>query len=292
MASDVVNLQGLGRFVRLLRLHQPTGIAFLLLPCWWSLSLIVEPSAAVVTFALFGAGAVIMRSAGCLINDLVDRRLDRDVDRTRLRPLATGEVSVPEAGLILLLLLIMGLVILLQFNHVTIALGIAALALVVIYPWAKRVTGWPQVVLGLTFNMGALMAWSAVRGSLGFPAVALYVGGILWTLAYDTIYACQDKADDPNVGIQSSALRLGIHVRPAVAAFYGGAFALWTTAGLCAGGGWMPLLGLMSLSAAFAGHTLWTWDPDDPARCARAFRRSALVGALVLAALMTSRAWT
>ena len=163
---------------------------------------------------LFAIGALVMRGAGCTYNDIVDRDFDAKVARTALRPIPSGQVSVRAAVVFLAAQLLVGLVILLQFNWFTVWLGIASLALVFTYPLMKRITYWPQAFLGLTFNWGILMGWSAVFGSIGWPALLLYAGGVAWTLHYDTIYAHQDKEDDALIGVNSTALKFGTATKP------------------------------------------------------------------------------
>ncbi len=227
---------GLRPYLKLWRADKPIGAWLLLWPCWWSLALAAPggwPDARLL--ALFGIGAVVMRGAGCTVNDMVDRRIDARVARTRDRPLASGALSLVQAWGFLALLLVIGLVILLQFNRWAIALGAASLPLIALYPYMKRITDWPQAFLGLVFNWGALLGWTAATGALGWPAVALYAGCFAWTLGYDTIYAHQDKEDDAIVGVKSSALKLGAATRPWLFAFYGVAAALLALAGALAG---------------------------------------------------------
>ncbi|MEE8393943.1 MAG: 4-hydroxybenzoate octaprenyltransferase, partial [Rhodospirillales bacterium] len=223
-------------YLRLARLDRPIGTWLLLLPCWWSVAL-AGPGLAegARLFALFAIGALIMRGAGCTLNDIVDRDFDARVQRTAGRPIPSGQVSVVKAFAFLAMELLGGLLVLVQFNGFAIAVGACSLGLVAVYPFVKRFTYWPQAVLGLTFNWGALLGWAAVKGDLGVPALALYGAGVLWTLGYDTIYAHQDKEDDLLIGIKSTALRLGANTRPFLFAFYGGALALIAAAGLLAG---------------------------------------------------------
>ena len=173
-----------------------------------------------VLLLLFAIGAVAMRGAGCTLNDIADRDYDARVARTRLRPLPSGRVTVAQAGAFLLAQLAVGAAVLFSLNRLSILLGLAVLGLIGTYPFMKRITYWPQLFLGLNFNWGALLGWTAVTGSLGWPAVLLYLGGVFWTLGYDTIYAHQDKEDDARIGVKSSALALGSRTRPFLFAFY------------------------------------------------------------------------
>ena len=200
-------------YLRLGRFDRPIGIWLLLFPCWWSQTLAEvergQPYPSLSFLALFAAGAIAMRAAGCAYNDYVDRDIDAGVARTRNRPIPSGQVSSLQALLFVAVLSLAGLVVLVQFNAFTILLAISSLLVVLAYPFAKRFTSYPQIVLGLAFNWGALVGWSAVKGSIGWPAVLLYAGCVLWTIGYDTIYAHQDKEDDALLGLGSTALSFG-----------------------------------------------------------------------------------
>lgn len=197
-------------YIKLMRLHQRTGIWLLLWPCWWSITLaaggIIDKQGLLL---LFLVGAIVMRSAGCVINDIFDRKIDAQVERTKNRPLASGMIGLKQALILLALLLATGLAILLTLNRLTILLGVGFAVMVMIYPLMKRVIKIPQIFLGLTFNAGALMGWSSVAGALPPPAWLLYAACFFWTLGYDTIYAHQDKKDDEKIGIKSAALAFG-----------------------------------------------------------------------------------
>ena len=211
-ASDWIDRHAPGParpYLRLARLDRLIGVWLLLLPCWWGLALAGAGVTEMRLFILFAIGAVIMRAAGCTINDMADRKFDVQVARTATRPLASGEVSMARAGVFLALLLAAGLALLTAFNAMTFVLALAALPLVALYPFMKRITWCPQAFLGLTFNWGALLGWTALRGELESAALALYGGAALWTLGYDTIYAHQDKEDDALVGVRSTARLLG-----------------------------------------------------------------------------------
>jgi 4-hydroxybenzoate polyprenyltransferase len=233
---------------------------------------------------LFIIGAVMMRGAGCTYNDIVDRDLDAKVARTAGRPLPSGQVSLAAAAAFVIAQLLAGLIVLLQFNVFTIGLGIASIIPIAIYPFMKRITQWPQAVLGLAFNWGALVGWSAATGGLALAPVLLYVGCWAWTMGYDTIYAHQDKDDDAMIGIGSTALVFGDATKPALWIFYGLAVAMWTLAGITSGLNIKFLVGM----AIVGGHLAWQIIRvrlDDPESCLLVFRMNRETGALVFAAL-------
>ncbi|MGI9464083.1 MAG: 4-hydroxybenzoate octaprenyltransferase, partial [Aestuariivirgaceae bacterium] len=211
-------------YARLCRLERPIGWWLLLLPCWWSIALAQINSGGgmpdIKLLVLFLLGAVLMRGAGCTFNDIIDRDFDAQVARTRSRPIPSGQVSVNKARLFLIVQALIAFIILMQFNWFAVALGIASLITVVIYPFMKRFTYWPQFFLGLAFNWGALLGWAAVLGRLDPAALVLYAGGISWTLAYDTIYAHQDKEDDVLIGVKSTALKFGAATHKWLAGFF------------------------------------------------------------------------
>ena len=275
-------------YLRLARADRPIGTWLLLFPCWWSVALATPGWPDVWLLALFAIGSLVMRGDGCTFNDIVDHDFDARVARTAERPIPSGAVSLRRAVLFLGLQLLVGLLILLQFNIYSIVLGISALALVFTYPFMKRVTYWPQAVLGLTFNWGALLGWSAVTGGLAAPALALYAAGVFWTLGYDTIYAHQDKEDDLLVGVKSSALKLGARTRPWLFVFYAFAAALAGIAGYLANLSW-PFFALL---AAAAVHLAWqaaTVNTDDPTDCLAKFKSNRHFGWIVLAAVVAGR---
>lgn len=269
-------------YALLMRLDRPVGVWLLLWPCWWSLLLAAEAVSLTLIWygALFTAGAIIMRGAGCVVNDLADRDFDGKVERTRNRPLPSGLVTPKQAAAFAAALALIGLVILMQFNTATVIWGVASLGPVIIYPFMKRITHWPQVVLGIAFNWGALLGWVAITGSLSWPAVALYLGGLCWTVGYDTIYAHQDREDDAIVGVKSTALRFGAASGRWITGFYVAAITLWVLAGVGAGQSWPYFVGV----AAMAGHFVWqvrTLDIDDPARCLHLFKSNIQAGGLI-----------
>jgi 4-hydroxybenzoate polyprenyltransferase len=276
-------------WLRLVRADRPAGVWLLLLPCWWSSALASIGSGArfpdLSHLALFAVGAFVMRGAGCAYNDIVDRDYDAKVARTRDRPVASGAIKVPAAWALLVGLSFVGLAVLLQFNWFTVLLGIASLGVVAAYPFAKRVTFWPQAVLGLAFSWGALMGWAAVFGGVDPPALALYAGAVCWTIGYDTIYAHQDAEDDALIGLKSTALRFGEATRPWLWLFFGLAWLLIVAAGLIAGAGWIFLAG-MGLAGAHLAWQVATLDIADSANCLTRFRANRDFGLIVFAALV------
>src|SRR5215471_14189070 len=280
-------------YLQLLRFDRPIGAWLLLFPCWWGQALaelsLGHPYPSPRYLVLFLAGAFLMRGAGCTYNDIVDKDFDARVARTAARPIPSGQVSVARAQIFLMLLCSAGLVILLQFNVFTIALGASSLILVAIYPFMKRLTDWPQVVLGLAFKWGALVGWSAIAGSLSPPAIALYAGSVLWTIGYDTIYAHQDKEDDLRVGLRSTALRLGAATPQWLVGFYGGAVLLWGVAGAAAGARLAFFLALAVAAVELAWQAA-TLKVDDPANCLARFKSNQLVGWLLLGGLVADMA--
>jgi 4-hydroxybenzoate polyprenyltransferase len=277
-------------YLRLMRADRPIGTWLLLLPCWWGLALAAagrgESLATIgLDAALFAIGAFVMRGAGCAYNDIVDRDFDARVARTAQRPIPAGQISVRSAWIFLVCLCFTGLVILTRFNAFTIALGVGSLALVAAYPFMKRITWWPQAWLGLTFNWGALMGYSAVAGELGPAPILLYLAGLAWTLGYDTIYAHQDKEDDALIGVKSSARALGSSTRAAVSVFYAITIALAAAAGAAASLGPIYYLALM----APAAHFYWqirNIDIDNSVVCLKVFKSNRESGLLILAALL------
>src|SRR3954471_13077167 len=244
-------------YLRLARADRPIGAWLLLLPCWWSAGLAAvaagHPYPNPWYVFLFFIGAFLMRGAGCTWNDIVDRNLDAQVARTRSRPIPSGQVSVRAAAMFLMLQALIGLGVLVQFNRFAILIGIASLAVVAVYPLAKRVTWWPQIVLGLAFSWGALMGWAAIFARLDAPALLLYAGSIAWVIGYDTIYAHQDREDDALIGVKSTARLFGDNTQTMLTLFYGLAIALIGAAILRCGCGWPAYAGL----TAFAAHLVW-----------------------------------
>jgi len=275
-------------YLRLARLDRPIGSWLLLMPCWWSVGLAGMHNnrfPSLWHIVLFFIGAFAMRGAGCTWNDLVDRDLDGRVERTRSRPIPSGQVTVAQATMFMVAQALVGFLVLIQFNRFTVATGIASLLVVVIYPFMKRITYWPQIFLGLAFSWGALMGWPAAFGRLDWPALVLYAGSILWVIGYDTIYAHQDRDDDLLIGIKSTALLFGERTPTMLATFYAGAIVLIAAAGFMAGGGIIFTIGIV----AFAAHLAWQVsriDIDDPAHCLMLFKSNRDAGLILFAAML------
>lgn len=281
-------------YLRLSRADRPIGTWLLLLPCWWGILLgaLAEPATrGLLTIWLMiacGAGAFLMRGAGCTWNDISDRDIDGKVERTRNRPLVAGQVSLREALIWMGFQMVAAFFLLLTFNGAAIALGVLALLPVAIYPFAKRFTWWPQAFLGLAFNWGALLGWTAQTGALGWPAVILYVAGIAWTLFYDTIYAHQDREDDALIGVKSTARLFGDATENWLRGFLVASVLLMSLAIIYA---LAPLADPLRLSLtlagawAFGGHLNWQLrrlNINDPALCLRLFRSNRDAGLIVV----------
>jgi 4-hydroxybenzoate polyprenyltransferase len=272
-------------YARLARLDRPIGTWLLLFPGWWGIALAARRWPDPALLLLFALGAVAMRGAGCTLNDIADRHYDAQVARTRLRPLPSGAVSLRQAALFLLLQLAVGAAVLLNLNRASVLLGVAVLGLIATYPFMKRVTYWPQVFLGLNFNWGALIGWTAVTGALAWPPVLLYLGGVFWTIGYDTIYAHQDKDDDLRIGVKSSAIALGAHTRPWLFVFYTAALMAWAAAGIAVGLGVLFWAGLAGSALQLAWQAARV-AIDEPADCLAKFRSNRAVGWLMLAGIV------
>ena len=276
-------------YALLMRLDRPIGVWLLLLPGLWAFAMAAPDwGTGLWLTLLFALGATIMRGAGCVVNDLWDRELDKKVSRTAGRPLASGAVSVKQAVVFLAVLLLLGLVILLQLNWLCVILGVVSLVPVALYPAAKRVTDWPQAVLGLTFSWGAPMGYAAATGRLDAPGLVLYAAAFLWILGYDTIYAHQDREDDALVGVRSTARRFGERTRPFLLFCYGGAVALLLLAGFLAGSGVLFYPALL-LPAVLLLWQVGRLDIHNPALCLRLFQRNREVGLLVALAFLAGR---
>ena len=276
-------------YAQLMRLDRPIGWWLLLLPCWWGLALaqIADGGGGPDLWKafLFLIGAIVMRGAGCTLNDIVDRDIDNKVERTRLRPLPAGLISLRSAFVFLAVQLLAGLLFLLQFNRFTIITAIASLAIVAVYPFMKRITYWPQVVLGFAFNWGALVGWTSVHSSISLAPILLYLGGVSWTLAYDTIYAHQDKDDDALIGVKSTALKFGD------ATIYWLVFFFTLALALIDASLWLvsaPLPAHIGVAGA-AMHAAWQisrFDGNDSQICLKLFRANRLFGVIILLGLL------
>jgi 4-hydroxybenzoate polyprenyltransferase len=288
-------------YAQLARWDRPIGWQLLLWPCWWSAALAASayarPGDSLVsllpslwTLALFLVGAVAMRGSGCTYNDLVDEGIDNQVERTRSRPLPSGQVSRRQAWAFLVAQALVGLAVLVQFNSFAIALGIASLLVIAVYPFMKRITDWPQFVLGLAFSWGALMGWAVEFGDIDGPAVLLYVGSILWVIGYDTIYAHQDKEDDAIVGVRSTARLFGENTKSWLAGLYGGALMCFALAFAAAQAPPVALAGLIAAGVHMA-RQISTLDIDDPDQCLKLFKSNNVVGWLIFAGLLGGAVW-
>lgn len=293
--------RGLWPYAQLARWDRPIGWWLLLWPCWWSAALAASAGAkaglswnaalpSLWHLVLFLIGAVAMRGAGCTYNDIVDEDIDAKVERTRSRPLPSRQVSGKQAWTFLVLQALAGLLVLLQFNRFAILTGIASLVIVAAYPFMKRITDWPQFVLGLAFSWGALMGWAAHFGALALAPVLLYAGSILWVIGYDTIYAHQDKEDDALVGVRSTARLFGSRTKPALLLLYGGALVLFAAAFVSAR---VPLPAYVGLVAAGAHmlRQIRILDIDNPTQCLKLFHSNKVVGWLIFLGLLGGGLW-
>jgi 4-hydroxybenzoate polyprenyltransferase len=285
MHTDIVATGWVARLPRawlpyllLARVDRPIGIWLLFLPGLWGILLVHGPAAATIRLVtLFAVGSLVMRAAGCVVNDLWDRDIDRKVVRTAGRPLASGALRPRHALIFLAVLLLAGLMVLLQLNRLAQALGVASLLLVAAYPLAKRVTWWPQLMMGFTFGYGAPMGYAAAAGRLDAVWLAIYAAAILWDLGFDTIYAHQDREDDALVGVRSTARLFGAQTRPFLAACYAAAIAALIVAGCLAGlGVWFFVV--LVLPAGLLARQVIALNINDPAWCLRLFRANREVG--------------
>ncbi|EKF19903.1 4-hydroxybenzoate octaprenyltransferase [Nitratireductor pacificus] len=293
--------RGLWPYAQLARWDRPIGWQLLLWPCWWSTALaasaFARPGAALLDvlpslwhLALFLVGAIAMRGAGCTYNDLVDEKIDDAVERTRSRPLPSGQVTRGQAVAFLMAQALAGLLVLVQFNGFAIALGLASLATVAIYPFAKRFTDWPQLFLGFAFSWGALMGWAAHFESLTLAPLLLYCGSILWVIGYDTLYAHQDKEDDALVGVRSTARLFGDKTKQWLIALYGGALLFFAVAFALAEVPMPALAGLVAAGAHMA-RQVRVLDIDDPDQCLALFKSNNVVGWLIFLGLIGGGVW-
>lgn len=276
-------------YLRLIRLDRPLAILLLyILPCWWGITLAAPPTFNIGLFALFTLGAIIIRGAGCTFNDLIDRNIDAQISRTKTRPLASGELSPRQGFIFFCLQCLGGLCILLFLPPRCWPLSLAQLALLALYPFMKRVTDWPQVILGFAINFGVIFGAVAAApyDAINWPAIfSLYGAGIAWTVGYDTIYALQDKEDDLKVGVRSTAIRFGDQVKSSLALTYGILFALLAFVGYWAKGGlaYYSFIGLGILGTAIQ---LFHLNPANAAHCQKIFAHPYL-GWLIWGALLT-----
>ena len=271
-------------YASLMRLDRPIGTWLLYWPCAWSVAL-AGVGDRWDLFLWFFLGAFAMRSAGCVYNDIIDRDLDGKVERTRLRPLASGRVAARSAWILIAFLCAIGLIVLTQLNRTAAIIALASIAPVLAYPFMKRVTWWPQAWLGIVFSWGALVGWPAARGELGLPAILLWFGSIAWVIGYDTLYAIQDIEDDALVGVKSSARRLGDQAPQGVAAFYAIAVLLWGAAIWTVRPDWLALAALLPAALHLANQALRA-DPKDGDGALRLFRSNRTTGFLVFLGML------
>ena len=270
-------------YASLMRIDRPIGTWLLFWPCAWGVALAGGRSWGL--YAALALGAFVMRSAGCVYNDIVDRDLDGQVERTKLRPLASGRVSLRAAWVLAIGLSLIGLIVLLDLKPVAQIVALASLALVAAYPFMKRITWWPQAWLGLVFSWGALVGWTAVTGTLGWPAILLWAGSVMWVIGYDTLYAIQDIEDDALVGVKSSARRMGGNVRLGVGIFYALALIGWGAAIWMVFPDPLALVALVPAAIHLAAQA-WRADPADGEGALNLFRSNRWCGALVFAAML------
>lgn len=266
-----------------MRLHQPVGTWLVLFPAWWAVILADAALPDLSLFLVLALGALLMRSAGCVVNDMIDHKIDRQVARTSTRPLASGELTLKQAAILLAILLTLACALLwLTLPLTTRILALLAVPLIALYPWMKRITWWPQTMLGLTFNWGVLIGWTATGHLLSPPAITLYFACVLWTVGYDTLYALQDREDDARIGVKSSALRLGLRrTRPFVAICYTLMLLLLAFTGM-----WLEMpqpffLSLLLAAFILYGQVYWV-DPHDPKSALIAFRSNVWTGWIIL----------
>ena len=288
-------------YAQLARWDRPTGWWLLLWPCWWStamaasayacpgdslMSLLPSPS----FLALFLVGAIAVRGAGCTYNDIIDEGIDAQVERTRSRPLPANQVSHRQAWVFFVLQALVGLFVLLQFNSFAVLLGISSVAIIAIYPFMKRITNWPQFVLGLAFSWGALMGWVAEFCDIDGPTVLLYFGSIMWVIGYDTIYAHQDKEYDALVGVKSTARFFGENTKSWLVGLYAGALMLFAMAFVTAHVPRPALAGLVAAGAHMI-RQIATFDIDDPDQCLKLFKSNSQIGWIIFIGLICGGAW-
>ena len=271
-------------YASLMRLDRPIGTWLLYWPCAWSVAL-AGVEGRWDLFLWFFLGAFAMRSAGCVYNDIVDRDLDGKVERTRLRPLASGRVTLRSAWILIALLCAIGLIVLVQLNWTAAIIALASIAPVLAYPFMKRITWWPQAWLGIVFSWGALVGWPAVRGEIELPALLLWFGSIAWVIGYDTLYAIQDIEDDALVGVKSSARRLGDKAPQGVALFYAIAVLFWASAIWSVRPDWLALLALVPAAIHLANQALRA-DPKDGDGALSLFRSNRTTGFFVFLGML------
>lgn len=276
-------------YAQLARLDRPIGWWLLLMPCWWATAMAALSDNGALPnlwhLFLFWVGAVFMRGAGCTYNDIIDREIDAQVARTKSRPIPSGRVSTWQAIHFLIFQCLVGLVVLLQFNTFTIFLGIASLGVVATYPFMKRITSWPQVVLGFAFSWGAFLGWSATYEEVGFASILLYIGAVLWIVGYDTIYAHQDREDDVLVGVKSTARRFGDYTKHWLVGLYFAATTLFAGAFIWADASFIAFIGL-GFGVLHMAYQIIRLDIDNAEQCLKLFRSNRDYGLIVFGGLL------
>ncbi|MEK6734359.1 MAG: 4-hydroxybenzoate octaprenyltransferase [Pseudomonadota bacterium] len=275
-------------YLKLIRLHQPVGIFLLLWPCLISLNMASLGIFNIGLTLLFIIGSILMRSAGCIINDLVDYDFDGKVERTKERPLVSGKISKRQAVILLIILLLLASSLLFFLNRLAILICLSSITLIILYPFCKRFTYWPQLILGITFNIGVLVAWANVRGGLDLPAILLYIGSVFWTLGYDTIYAYQDIKYDLELGIKSTAIKFGEKGKKYINSFYTIAATMFVFAGNIGGLG-MHFNAMMIVPVILLFWQVRTIDIENPKNCGIRFKSNILIGGLIYLATILAR---
>jgi 4-hydroxybenzoate polyprenyltransferase len=275
-------------YFKLARYDRPIGMWLLLFPSLWGLAFAGASLPPSKYLFLYCIGAILMRGAGCTYNDIVDQKYDQQVNRTRTRPLVMGEINLWQALIFLVLQLVLAFCILLLLPKLTIVLGTISVLLVMIYPWMKRFTYWPQAFLGITFNWGILMGWSTITGRISWASISLYLGGIFWTIGYDTIYAHQDKHDDALIGVKSTALKFANHSRLFIALCYTITLISFYIAGNITHQPWFYNLGIGVILLHFVWQ-IFTVDLETPAECLRKFKSNKWIGGVLLATILGSK---
>lgn len=279
----------LKHYIELMRLDKPVGIYLVLWPALWSIAFADPEFEQLWLYFVFTVGAVIARSAGCIVNDMMDRKLDAKVERTKNRPLACGKISLNSALILTLLLSLVGGLLLITLSSTAVIMGAAVILPITFYPLMKRITYWPQAFLGLTINWGALVGWAAVKDSVGIPAILLYIGCVFWTLGYDTIYSHQDKKDDLHAGIKSTALKLGDKTKQYLILFYMLAiFFFWLVGIFLKVNLWYHILIIVAII-----HFMWQLlylDTDSPEKCLRVFKSNGYFGLIIFVAALVGGA--
>lgn len=275
-------------YIKLARIHRPAGIWLLLFPCWWGLALSTPTFPPLFLLMLFTCGAILMRTAGCVYNDIIDQDFDRKVKRTAARPLASGELSSKEAVIFLLLLLTISALILFSLPFSVRVIGFIALGLVLLYPWMKQITYWPQVFLGLTFNIGLLMGWFCLHSTLSLVPFLFYGGAILWTIGYDTIYAFQDREDDLLAGVKSSAIVMHSAPKVFLGLIYGSTLIFWDMGGRMAHLSWIYWF-FLSLIAIHFSWQIFSLKENVPNNCYKRFESNTKIGLLLFLGIVFCR---